>query len=138
MPYVRNCDRMSNETPSLLPERDWRLYVRDMVEFCDQVLLYTNGYDLESLLADRMRLDATMRNLELIGEAATHVPAEVRDSAPAIPWRQVVGTRNRLAHAYLTIEPETVWLIITEHLPPLRERLAALAGDTAAAGADSD
>ena len=129
---------MSNETPSPLPERDWRLYVRDMVEFCDQVLVYTNGHDLESLLADRMRLDATMRNLELIGEAATHVPAEVRDSAPDIPWRQVVGTRNRLAHAYLTIEPETVWLIITQHLPPLRERLAALTGDTAAAGADSD
>lgn len=121
-----------------MPEREWRLYVRDMVEFCDQVLLYTDGHNLESLLADRMRLDATMRNLELIGEAATHVPAAVRDSAPDIPWRQAVSTRNRLAHAYLTIEPETVWLIITQHLPPLRERLAALAGDTGATGAGRD
>ena len=121
-----------------MPEREWRLYVRDMVEFCDQVLLYTDGHNLESLLADRMRLDATMRNLELIGEAATHVPAAVRDSAPDIPWRQAVSTRNRLAHAYLTIEPETVWLIITQHLPPLREGLAALAGDTGATGAGRD
>lgn len=112
-----------------MPERDWRLFVRDMVEFCDLALLYTRGHDLHSLMADRMRFDATMRNLELLGEAATRVPATVRAQTPEIPWRQIVGTRNRLAHAYLTIEPETVWLIITQHLPPLRARLAALADD---------
>ncbi|WP_457418403.1 HepT-like ribonuclease domain-containing protein [Roseateles sp. P5_E7] len=104
-----------------------------MVEFCDQVLLYTDGYDLASLSADRMRFDATMRNLELIGEAATHVPAEVRETAPDIPWRLIVGLRNRLIHAYLSIEPETVWLVITQHVSPLRERLAKLA-----ANSDSD
>lgn len=131
---------MWNEMPSPLPDgesageplRNWRLYVRDMIEFCDQVLLYTHGHDLASLQADRMRFDATMRNLELIGEAATHVPAQVRAFAPEVPWRQVVGTRNRLAHAYLTIEPETLWLIITQHMPGLRERLAALADDPGA------
>lgn len=99
---------MSSVTPSPLPERDWRLFVHDMVEFCDQVLLYTHEHDLPSLRADRMRFDATMRNLELIGEAATHVPADVRDRAPDIPWRLIVGLRNRLIHAYLSIEPETV------------------------------
>jgi uncharacterized protein with HEPN domain len=119
---------MSSVTPSPSPERDWRLFVRDMVEFCDQVLLYTAGHDLPGLSADRMRFDATMRNLELIGEAATHVPPEVREAAPDIPWRLIVGLRNRLIHAYLSIEPETVWLIITEHVPPLRQRLLDLAG----------
>ncbi|MFG6430079.1 DUF86 domain-containing protein [Roseateles sp. LYH14W] len=122
---------MSNVTPSPLPERDWRLFVHDMVEFCDQVLLYTHGHDLASLSADRMQFDATMRNLELIGEAATHVPAEVRECAPDIPWRLIVGLRNRLIHAYLSIEPETVWLVITQHVSPLRQRqrLAELAAD---------
>ena len=120
---------MSSETPSPSIERDWRLYVYDMVEFCDQVLHYTAGFDLDGLRADRMRYDATLRNLELIGEAATHVPMEVRAAAPDIPWRQVIGTRNRLAHAYLTMEPETLWLIITQHLPPLRQRLVDLADE---------
>lgn len=118
---------MSSATPSPLPERDWRLFVHDMVGFCDQVLLYTHGHDLASLSADRMRFDATMRNLELIGEAATHVPPDARERAQDVPWRLIVGLRNRLIHAYLSIEPETVWLIITQQVPPLRQRLAELA-----------
>lgn len=51
------------------------------------------------------------------------------------PWRLVVGLRNRLIHAYLSIEPETVWLIITEHLPSLRARLATLAAEGQACSA---
>ena len=111
---------MSSATPSPLPERDHALYVRDMLDFCDAVLSYTARHDLASLLADRMRYDATLRNLELIGEAATHVPDEVRALAPGVPWRQLVGTRNRLAHAYLGIEPDTVWLIVTRAVPELQ------------------
>ena len=56
--------------------------------------------------------DATLRNLELIGEAATHVPQAVRDSASEIPWRQVVATRNRLIHGYLGTDNDTLWSII--------------------------
>lgn len=117
---------MSNVMPSPLPERDERLYVADMLQFCERALAYTGGRGLEDVLADPMRYDATLRNLELIGEAATHVSPEVRAQAPGIPWRQVVGTRNRVAHAYLGIEPETVWLIITRHLPSLRDELRTL------------
>ena len=82
-----------------------------MVEFCDRVIAYTSGFDMPALLADRMRYDATLRNLELIGEAATRVSA---------------GTRNRLAHGYLGIEPVTVWLIATDHVPRLQGQLKAL------------
>jgi uncharacterized protein with HEPN domain len=62
--------------------RDPRLYVEDMLGFCNTALGYTQGFDQPSLLADRMRYDATLRNLELIGEACTHVPAEIRALAP--------------------------------------------------------
>lgn len=117
---------MSNETPSALPERDHALYLRDMLAFCDAVLSYTSGHDLITVVADRMRYDATLRNLELIGEAATHVPDSVRALAPDIPWRQVVGTRNRLAHAYLGIEPELVWQIVERSVPSLRVQLLLL------------
>jgi uncharacterized protein with HEPN domain len=120
---------MSSATPSPLSERDWRAYVLDMVEFCDKVQAYTAGFDLAGLLLEPMRFDAVARNLELLGEAATHVPADVRARWPDIPWRQIVATRNRLAHGYITIEPETLWLIITGHLPPLRPRLVALAAE---------
>ena len=84
---------MSSETPSPSSERDPTLYLRDMVEFCDRVIAYTAGFDAPALLADRMRYDATLRNLELIGEAATRVPAEIRAREPEMPWRLVIGTR---------------------------------------------
>ncbi len=92
---------MSNAMPSpsdaANQDRDPRLYVEDMLEFCNTALGYTHGFDQPGLLADRMRYDATLRNIELIGEACTHVPAPLRALAPDIPWRQIVGTRNRLA-----------------------------------------
>ena len=116
---------MSNETPSP-SERDTRLYVEDMLEFCEDVLEYTQGFDRDALAADRMRLDATLRKLSLIGEAATRVPPELRALAPEVPWRKVVGTRNRLMHAYLGIDMSTVWSIITRELPELRRSLTDL------------
>ncbi len=98
---------MSSVTP-LPSERDPRLYVEDMIEFCDRVLDYTRGVDLAALVADRMRYDATLRNLELLGEAATHVGQELRDKAPQLPWRQLIATRNRLIHAYLGIDGDII------------------------------
>lgn len=61
-----------------------------------------------------------------MGEASTHVPLELRALAPGVPWRQIVGTRNRLAHAYLGIDADTVWDIVCNELPPLRDALKAL------------
>ena len=97
-----------------------------MVEFCERVIAYAAGFERTAVLADRMRYDAILRNLELIGEAATHVPDALRARAPDLPWRQVIGTRNRLAHAYLGVEPETVWLIVTVNVPRLRDQLVTL------------
>lgn len=80
------------------PAREWRFYVEDMVTFCDKVLGFTQGLDGTSFAADVMRYDATLRNLELIGEAATHVPGDVRALVPDVPWRMIVAVRNRLIH----------------------------------------
>jgi uncharacterized protein with HEPN domain len=55
-------------------------------------------------VSNELVYDATVRNLELIGEAATHIPDEVRKANPDIPWRMVIATRNRLIHGYLGLE----------------------------------
>lgn len=97
-----------------------------MIDFCDRVLAYTQGIDQAGFEADRMRFDATLRNLELLGEAATHVAQELRDRAPELPWRQVIATRNRLIHAYLGLDDDIIWSIVTDDVPALRPLLAAL------------
>jgi uncharacterized protein with HEPN domain len=73
-----------------------------------------------------MRYDAILRNVELIGEASTHLSAATRALAPEVPWREIVGTRKRVAHGYLGIDPDTVWSILAEDLPALRRSLGAL------------
>lgn len=106
--------------------REWRFYVDDMIAFADAVIAYTDGLDQEAFVASRLNYDATLRNLELIGEAAGHIPEEVRALATEIPWRQVVATRNRLIHGYLGIDNDTLWSIIQDDIPPLRARLLRL------------
>ena len=103
--------------------RDWHFYVEDMIGFCERVLDYTAGLDKDVFVATPMTYDATLRNLELIGEAAVQVPETVRDAHPEIPWRAIIGTRNRLAHAYLHIDDDIIWTLIVDAVPEL---LAAL------------
>ena len=107
-------------------ERDESMYVEDMLEFCKKALAYAEPLTETTLTVDAMRYDAILRNIELIGEASTHVSLATRALAADVPWREIVGTRNRVAHGYLGIAPDTVWSILTDDLPALRWRLEAL------------
>lgn len=108
------------------PQREWRFYAEDMIAFCDKALAYTNGLDRSTFATDPMRYDATLRNIELIGGAATHVPDDVRTAAADVPWRMIVAARNRLIHGYLGIDDDTLWSIVTDDLGPLRCALTRL------------
>ena len=109
-----------------LPERKWRFYIDDMIGFAERVIEYTGGIDQAGFETKAMTYDATLRNLELIGEAATHVPQSVRDEAAQIPWRQIIATRNQLIHAYLGIDNDTLWSIIRGDVPNLLDALRRL------------
>jgi uncharacterized protein with HEPN domain len=97
-----------------------------MIGFSSNVLEFTDGMSLESFVDNRIVYDATLRNLELIGEAATHVPENIRNKHPAIPWRMIVATRNQLTHAYLGIDNDTLWSIIQDDVPELLPLLLEL------------
>ena len=99
--------------------RSWQLYIQDMIEFSGKVLSYTEGLDQKRFIAGTLVYDATLRNLELIGEAATHVPGEVREAHPEIQWRRIIATRNRLAHSYLGMDDDVIWDIIQTDVPNL-------------------
>ena len=105
---------------------EWRLYLDDMIDFAGKVMTYTNGLDQTGFVASGLTYDATLRNLELIGEAATHIPDKVRAAHPEIPWRMIIATRNRLIHGYLGIDDDTLWSIIRDDVPELLSLLKAL------------
>ena len=85
-----------------------------MIDFAVKVLAYTEGLDQDGFVKDRLVYDATLRNLELIGEAATHIPEKIRNAHDEIPWRMIIATRNRLIHGYLGIDNDTLWSIIQD------------------------
>lgn len=109
-------------------QREWRFYLDDMIGFAEKVITYTDGLDQTGFIASGLNYDATLRNLELIGEAAIHIPDEVRAANPQIPWRLVIATRNRLIHGYLGIDNDTLWSIIRSDIPTLLPHLLALRG----------
>ncbi len=107
-------------------QRPWGFYLDDMIGFAEKALAYTANLDQAGFVASALHYDATLRNLELIGEAATRIPTAVRDANPQIPWRLVIATRNRLIHGYLGIDNDTLWSIIQDDLPALLPQLRAL------------
>ena len=100
-------------------QRVWLFYIDDMIQFSEAVFTYIQSMDRAAFIENRMTYDAVLRNLELIGEAATHIPEDIRSQYAHIPWRKIVATRNQLIHAYLGIDDDIVWSIIQDDLPDL-------------------
>lgn len=108
-----------------MPERDERLYLDDIVRAIDRVLEYTaEGRD--AFFADSRTQDAVIRNLEVIGEAIRGVSPATRAHHPAVPWKQVAGTRDRVIHGYFMVDLEIVWEIVEKELAELRRLVAAM------------
>ncbi len=111
--------------------RDWRLYVQDIIEFGEKVLLYTDGLTEDAFISDSRIYDATLRNLQLIGRAASPVPSNVREAHPEIPWSSMIETRNRVTHDYRNIDDKVVWNIIQTDVPDLLPKLRRMLEPTA-------
>ena len=99
--------------------------LQDMIEAARSAVAEVEGSTEAALAADHVRALGLTKCLEIIGEAAARVSADLRNRHASIPWGQMVGMRNRLVHAYFEIDYEQVWKALTEDLPPLIERLEA-------------
>ncbi len=102
-----------------MSEREWRFYLDDMLGFAENVVTYCEGLDLEKFERTSLNYDATVRNLELIGEAANNIPKQIQEQNTSVPWRQIIATRNKLIHGYLGIDNDTLWSIIQDDIPSL-------------------
>ena len=99
--------------------RDPRLYLDDILEAIGQIQEYTSSLDYGMFAQDRKTQDAVVRNLEIIGEAARRLPESMKESAPDIEWRKIVGLRNILTHEYFGVSLPVVWDVVENKLGPL-------------------
>src|ERR1035441_5636165 len=86
------------------------LYLRDIVEAAEHIADFITGLDSSSFHESELIRSAVVQKLAIIGEAAAHVPDEVKDRFREIPWRRIVAFRNILIHAYFGIDWTEVWL----------------------------
>lgn len=105
---------------------DDAIRLRHMLDAAQKILVFTQGRDRQDLDTDEMLALAIVRLIEILGEAAKNVSPEIQAATPEIPWRQITGTRDRLAHAYFDVNLDIIWEIITVSLLPLIQALEAL------------
>jgi uncharacterized protein with HEPN domain len=106
-----------------------RVRLRHMVEAAESAVQFLAGRQRPDLDQDRMLLFAVVRAIEVLGEAASQISAETRAAYADIPWRAIIGMRNRLIHAYFEINTEIVWQTVTQEIPVLLPQLWALTTD---------
>lgn len=87
---------------------------------------YTAGLTVEAFAADRRTVDAVMRNIQVLGEAARHVPDEVRARFPEVPWQDISDMRNVLVHEYFGVDLDILWQTVTRDLALLVPLLLAI------------
>jgi len=109
--------------------RDVRAFLEDMLDAARTARLFTGDLDKHSLAADRRTLDAVVRNLEVLGEAAKHIPQEFRDEYPEIDWRRIAGLRDVLIHGYFNINLRLLWDVVSTRLGPLEHQLERVLAD---------
>jgi hypothetical protein len=97
--------------------------LEDILKSSSKILKYVGDASYEEFLNDEMRLDAIIRNLEIIGEASSNIPQDIKDKYSSIQWRKISNFRNVLAHEYFGIDYEIMWDIIKEKLPELNNNI---------------
>lgn len=106
-----------------MSERSDKQLLLDMLESIERAIRYTKGMSLQTFVKDELVLDAVMRNIQIIGEAANRTSKELRQANAHLEWTKIIGMRHRLVHDYFEIEEGIVWRVVTDYLPPLAEQL---------------
>ena len=101
-----------------LPDRDAALLL-DMLFAARDARSFVQGFDESGFLESRLHQNATIRSLEIIGEAAGKVSASTRVAHPEIPWREISGMRHRLIHGYADVRLDLVWIVLRDHIGSL-------------------
>ncbi|MBL8181562.1 MAG: DUF86 domain-containing protein [Blastocatellia bacterium] len=101
-------------------EKDNKIFLLDILDCISAIDTFLVEYDFETFAKDRKTVDAVVRNIEVIGEAANNLTLEFRNENPQIAWRKMIDTRNRIVHGYASVDLEIIWNIAQSDLDQLQ------------------
>jgi uncharacterized protein with HEPN domain len=110
-------------------KRDNSLYLNEILE---QVGLIQNSFSnrsKEDLGRDLELRDATIRRIEIIGEAVKQVPKEIKLKYPNVEWKSIAGARDNIIHRYFNVDLEIIWNIVNLKIPELRKQIEEIIED---------
>jgi uncharacterized protein with HEPN domain len=117
-----------------MSHRPTRLLLDDILDRIMRIERHSAGLDRTAFLNDEKTCDSVIRSLEVIGEAASRLPKEFTAEHAEVPWRRIVGLRNRIVHEYFDVDIELVWEIVHTELPALKTQLRALRSEDSGPG----
>lgn len=106
--------------------REWAFWIRDILTAIERIQRYTVGMSFDAFCADEKTIDAVLRNLQIMEEAARHIPIDVEIQWPHIAWKEMRGIRNVVTHEYFSVDLDIVWQTIVHDLPLLAPDLTNL------------
>ena len=103
--------------------RDYKLYLQEIIDAITEIEVFTENLSFEEFKVDKLRIKGVFANLIIIGEAVDKLPAKIKHESSQIRWKtwmRMKETRNKLAHAYYNVTPESLWTMAKSELPPLK------------------
>lgn len=104
-------------------KRDINLFIQDILDNIKDIESFSKGLTKEKFVSNKLRQNAVIRSLEIIGEAAKNIPDSFREKYPKIPWKRIAGFRDILSHSYFGVSMDRVWNIIEKDLQKLKEEI---------------
>lgn len=104
-----------------MKRREVRDYIRDILVAVDDSESFVEGMTFEQFEKDKKTVHAVVRNLEIIGEAAKNIPADIRVKYGDVPWKRMIGMRDKVIHGYFGVNVKTLWTTVKDDLPPLKK-----------------
>ena len=99
------------------------IYIKHIRDAIKSILEYTKDVNKKSFNSKELIQDAIIRRFEIIGEAAKNVSNEFREKYSDIPWKKIVGLRDKLIHGYFNVDVERVWNVIIDDIPVLKKQI---------------
>ncbi len=106
-----------------MSSRDWKIRISDMLQSIELIRAYTEEMIQSEFEADQKTIDAVLRNLEIIGEAARHVPEAIVNKYPDVPWDEMRAIRNIVIHEYFGVNLNIIWHTTQVNLPSIVDKL---------------
>jgi len=103
-----------------MKNREYGDYIEDILTSVNDIEEFTKGMEFDDFIRDRKTVFAVIRGIEVIGEAAKHIPNSARNKYPGIPWKDMAGMRDKITHEYFGVNLKVIWKTVKEDIPQLK------------------